>query len=199
MYLEILIVLVLTLVNGLLAMSEMAIVSSRPARLKARADRGDHGAAVAHYERACDVGSRIAATDAADRQAQSDAALACGQRGSSLARTGRAAEGLPWLTAAARTLSRLAGIDPGDLGTRARVAMIDEGLGDAHAALGASGLPTTQRTAHWREAITRFRASRAFWVEIRNMGVAASVAELEAPDRLARAIDRGETALAALR
>lgn len=47
MYLEILIVLVLTLVNGLLAMSEMAIVSSRPARLKARADRGDHGAAVA--------------------------------------------------------------------------------------------------------------------------------------------------------
>lgn len=47
MYLEILIVLVLTLVNGLLAMSEMAIVSSRPARLKARADRGDHGATVA--------------------------------------------------------------------------------------------------------------------------------------------------------
>ena len=47
MYVEILIVLVLTLVNGLLAMSEMAIVSSRPARLRARADRGDHGAAVA--------------------------------------------------------------------------------------------------------------------------------------------------------
>ncbi len=47
MYLEILIVLVLTLVNGLLAMSEMAIVSSRPARLKSRADRGDRGARVA--------------------------------------------------------------------------------------------------------------------------------------------------------
>ena len=47
MYVEILIVLVLTLVNGLLAMSEMAIVSSRPARLKSLADRGSRGARVA--------------------------------------------------------------------------------------------------------------------------------------------------------
>jgi len=45
--LEILIVAVLILVNGALAMSELAIVSSRPARLKPLADAGDARAAVA--------------------------------------------------------------------------------------------------------------------------------------------------------
>lgn len=44
---EILIVVVLTLVNGALAMSELAVVSSRPARLKVLADQGNKGAAVA--------------------------------------------------------------------------------------------------------------------------------------------------------
>lgn len=44
---EILIVVALILINGLLAMSEMALVSSRPARLKARQDKGDRGAAAA--------------------------------------------------------------------------------------------------------------------------------------------------------
>ncbi|MFV0302967.1 MAG: hemolysin family protein [Paracoccus sp. (in: a-proteobacteria)] len=47
MLLEIAIVLALILLNGLLAMSELAIVSARPARLKLRIDRGDRGAAVA--------------------------------------------------------------------------------------------------------------------------------------------------------
>ncbi|MTH35860.1 DUF21 domain-containing protein [Paracoccus limosus] len=47
MWIEIAIVVLLTLVNGLLAMSELAIVSSRPARLKVLADRGDHGAETA--------------------------------------------------------------------------------------------------------------------------------------------------------
>lgn len=47
MFLEILIVLFLTLVNGVLAMSELAIVSSRPARLKVLADNGSSGAALA--------------------------------------------------------------------------------------------------------------------------------------------------------
>jgi len=47
MYLEILIVVVLTLVNGLLAMSELAIVSARPARLKVMADAGNKGARIA--------------------------------------------------------------------------------------------------------------------------------------------------------
>ncbi|MDF1710558.1 MAG: hemolysin family protein, partial [Paracoccaceae bacterium] len=47
MLLEILIVLALTLVNGVLAMSELAIVSSRPARLKVLADNGSRGAATA--------------------------------------------------------------------------------------------------------------------------------------------------------
>jgi putative hemolysin len=47
MLLEIALVLVLILVNGLLAMSELAIVSSRPARLRARAERGEAGARVA--------------------------------------------------------------------------------------------------------------------------------------------------------
>ncbi|MBI4921138.1 MAG: HlyC/CorC family transporter [Devosia nanyangense] len=41
------IVLVLTLVNGLLAMSELAVVSARPARLKVMAADGNKGAAVA--------------------------------------------------------------------------------------------------------------------------------------------------------
>ncbi|MHA6298826.1 hemolysin family protein [Devosia sp. CAU 1758] len=44
---EILIVVVLTLVNGALAMSELAVVSSRSARLKVMADQGNKGAATA--------------------------------------------------------------------------------------------------------------------------------------------------------
>lgn len=44
---EILLVLALTLVNGVLAMSELAIVSSRTARLKVMADNGSRGAAIA--------------------------------------------------------------------------------------------------------------------------------------------------------
>jgi putative hemolysin len=47
MILEILIVALLILVNGTLAMSELAIVSSRPARLRAMADGGSRGAAAA--------------------------------------------------------------------------------------------------------------------------------------------------------
>ena len=44
---EILIVAVLIVINGALAMSELAIVSSRPARLKPLADAGDKRAAIA--------------------------------------------------------------------------------------------------------------------------------------------------------
>lgn len=44
LYVEIAVVAVLILVNGLLAMSELAIVSSRPARLKAMIDRNVKGA-----------------------------------------------------------------------------------------------------------------------------------------------------------
>lgn len=47
MYLEIAVVFLLTLVNGGLAMSELAIVSARTARLKVLAERGSRGAAVA--------------------------------------------------------------------------------------------------------------------------------------------------------
>ncbi|MET3794146.1 hemolysin family protein [Aquamicrobium terrae] len=45
LYIEIAIVVVLICVNGLLAMSELAIVSSRPARLKTMIDRNVRGAA----------------------------------------------------------------------------------------------------------------------------------------------------------
>lgn len=44
LFAEILIVVVLTVVNGLLAMSELAVVSSRPARLKVLAGEGSKGA-----------------------------------------------------------------------------------------------------------------------------------------------------------
>ena len=47
MWIEITIVVLLTLLNGLLAMSELAIVSARPARLRVLADRGDRGAQTA--------------------------------------------------------------------------------------------------------------------------------------------------------
>jgi len=47
LYLEIATVLVLTLLNGVLAMSELAVVSSRPARLKVLADQGSKGAVTA--------------------------------------------------------------------------------------------------------------------------------------------------------
>ncbi|SEM87445.1 putative hemolysin [Gemmobacter aquatilis] len=47
MYFEIAVVFLLTLVNGGLAMSELAIVSARTARLKVMADRGSRGAMVA--------------------------------------------------------------------------------------------------------------------------------------------------------
>ncbi|TWG61066.1 hemolysin family protein [Aminobacter sp. J44] len=48
LYLEIAVVVVLICVNGLLAMSELAVVSSRPSRLSAMAEKGDTGAAVAN-------------------------------------------------------------------------------------------------------------------------------------------------------
>jgi putative hemolysin len=44
---EISIVIFLTLVNGVLAMSELAVVSSRPVRLKILAEQGNRGAAIA--------------------------------------------------------------------------------------------------------------------------------------------------------
>lgn len=44
MIVEILIVVLLTVVNGLLAMSELAVVSARPARLRVLADKGSSGA-----------------------------------------------------------------------------------------------------------------------------------------------------------
>lgn len=44
---EISIVVLLTLLNGVLAMSELAVVSSRPVRLKLLADQGNRGAAIA--------------------------------------------------------------------------------------------------------------------------------------------------------
>jgi putative hemolysin len=47
LFFEILIVAVLTVVNGVLAMSELAVVSSRPARLKALATNGNRGADIA--------------------------------------------------------------------------------------------------------------------------------------------------------
>jgi len=47
LYVELLIVVVLTIVNGLLAMSELAVVSARPARLRFMADQGNAGAAIA--------------------------------------------------------------------------------------------------------------------------------------------------------
>ena len=47
MYLEIAIVLALVALNGALAMSELAVISARPGRLRARAERGSGGARVA--------------------------------------------------------------------------------------------------------------------------------------------------------
>ena len=47
MIFEILVVLLLTVINGLLAMSELAIVSARPAKLKVMAEQGSQGAATA--------------------------------------------------------------------------------------------------------------------------------------------------------
>lgn len=47
MVFEIILVLLLIGLNGLLAMSELAVVSSRPARLRSRAERGDRGAGIA--------------------------------------------------------------------------------------------------------------------------------------------------------
>ena len=44
---EILIVVALTVINGLLAMSELAVVSSRPARLRVLSDQGSKGATTA--------------------------------------------------------------------------------------------------------------------------------------------------------
>ncbi|MGL3606435.1 hemolysin family protein [Rhizobium sp. G187] len=47
MFTEIAIVVFLTLLNGILAMSELAVVSSRPVRLRILADQGSRGAAIA--------------------------------------------------------------------------------------------------------------------------------------------------------
>ena len=47
MYFEIITVGLLTILNGVLAMSELAVVSSRPARLRVMADKGSRGARMA--------------------------------------------------------------------------------------------------------------------------------------------------------
>jgi putative hemolysin len=47
MVLEIAVVILLTLINGVLAMSELAIVSARPARLKLMVEKGSRGTAMA--------------------------------------------------------------------------------------------------------------------------------------------------------
>lgn len=47
MYIEILVVVALTVLNGCLAMSELAVVSSRPARLKSLSEQGSKGATIA--------------------------------------------------------------------------------------------------------------------------------------------------------
>lgn len=47
MYFEIITVALLTILNGVLAMSELAVVSSRPARLRVMADKGSRGARMA--------------------------------------------------------------------------------------------------------------------------------------------------------
>ncbi|MFK4822554.1 hemolysin family protein [Ochrobactrum quorumnocens] len=47
MYFEIITVVLLTILNGVLAMSELAVVSSRPARLRVLADKGSRGAQMA--------------------------------------------------------------------------------------------------------------------------------------------------------
>ncbi|MCC6948968.1 MAG: HlyC/CorC family transporter [Bradyrhizobiaceae bacterium] len=60
LFIEIIVVLLLILVNGLLAMSELAIVSSRPGRLKAMVDREVHGSRRA-LELASDPGRFLSA------------------------------------------------------------------------------------------------------------------------------------------
>ena len=47
MIFEILLIVLLTVANGVLSMSELAVVSSRPARLASMAEKGDRGAQVA--------------------------------------------------------------------------------------------------------------------------------------------------------
>ena len=47
LFVELAIVIVLVLVNGFLSMSELAVVSARPARLKVLASNGHNGAAKA--------------------------------------------------------------------------------------------------------------------------------------------------------
>ena len=47
LFTEIFVVIALTVINGMLAMSELAVVSARPARLKGLADRGSRGASAA--------------------------------------------------------------------------------------------------------------------------------------------------------
>jgi putative hemolysin len=47
LFIEISIVLFLTVLNGVLAMSELAVVSARPARLKVLAEQGSRGAEIA--------------------------------------------------------------------------------------------------------------------------------------------------------
>lgn len=55
MLIEIIVVLLLTMLNGALAMSELAVVSARPARLRERADARSRGAGIA-LELAADPG-----------------------------------------------------------------------------------------------------------------------------------------------
>jgi eukaryotic-like serine/threonine-protein kinase len=159
---------------------------------------GETSAAIEYFRRACTAGERLAAIDVADRLAQSDFAIACERLGTALATTGGGVEAMALLQRAARIQAEVLAADPANLGTRARLAEANAGLGYAHAALGAAtDLSRAARVRHWHEAKARFNDGLTFWVEMQERGLATG-GERDSPEGLRRQIAACDAALVRL-
>ena len=89
--------------------------------------------------------------------------------------------------------------DAANLGTRARIADVNVGLGHTHAALAdGRGLSREARAGHWRAAKAGFLAGQLFWKEMRDTGKTTG-SERDAPERLAQEIAKCDAALGRLR
>jgi tetratricopeptide (TPR) repeat protein len=158
-------------------------------------DLGDRRVAIEHFRRGLATAESLARTDPVNLQAQSDLAYAGTSLGTALAQNGDTEEAFRLLNRAARLLDPLVARDSTHVGTRARVADCNIGLGHAHAAAASTpAIAGEARIVHWREAKARFQAGQAFWAEMRDGGVTIG-REAARPDAIAVEIAKCDAAL----
>jgi non-specific serine/threonine protein kinase/serine/threonine-protein kinase len=158
-------------------------------------DMGDRTAARELYREGLARSERLAQADVGNLQAQKDVAWTNMRLGTSLAQGGSPDEAMTVLDRAARQFEPVLRADPGNVNTRSLIASNVQGFAIAHAALGADHRrPRATRTAHWREAKSRFQEAHAFWQEMKDKGVAVA-RDASRPDELSLEIARCDAQL----